>query len=73
MLEKIEDSKTMILPDDIKTIELLPDVLIGVPHNTKQKDQTRRYDDSDYELIRLTKKDYDEMIESGMNCLRVDK
>ena len=73
LLEKIEDSKKMIQPVDITIIELLPDVLIGVPHNTKQKDETRRYDDSDYELIRLTKKDYDEMIESGMNCLRVDK
>jgi hypothetical protein len=73
LLEKIEDSPQVIQPDDITLIELLPDVLIGVPHNTKQKDQTRRYDDSDYELIRLTKEDYDEMIESGMNCLRVDK
>jgi hypothetical protein len=73
LLEKIEDSQKMIQPVDIKILKLLPDVLIGVPHNTKQKDETRRYDDSDYELIRLTKKDYDDMIESGMNCLRVDK
>jgi hypothetical protein len=73
LLEKIEDSQQIILPTDIKTLKLLPDALIGVPHNTKQKDQTRRYDDSDYELIRLTKKDYNDMIESGMNCLRVDK
>jgi hypothetical protein len=48
-------------------------VLIGVPHNTRQKDETRRYDGSDYELIRLTQRDYDEMIQAGMNCLRVDK
>lgn len=73
LLEKIGDSNQMTPPVDIKVIELLPDVLIGVPHNTKQKDETRRYDDSDYELIRLTKEDYDDMIESGMNCLRVDK
>ncbi|MCP4610358.1 MAG: hypothetical protein GY845_16730 [Planctomycetes bacterium] len=73
LLKKNEYSKIMTPPVDIKIIELLPDVLIGVPHNTKQKDETRRYDDSDYELIRLTKKDYDEMIESGMNCLRVNK
>ncbi len=73
LLERLEDSKDMIFPTDVKILELLPDVLIGVPHNTKQKDETRRYDDSDYELIRLTEKDYDEMIESGMNCLRVDK
>jgi len=73
LLEKLEDSKEMSLPVDTEILELLPDVLIGLPHNTKQKDQTRRYDDSDYELIRLMKNDYDEMIEAGMNCLRVDK
>ncbi len=72
LLEGLENSKSVIPPADSKTLGLLPDVLIGVPHNTKQKDQTRRYDDSDYELIRLTKNDYDEMIEAGMNCLRVD-
>ena len=73
LLDKLEDSKIMTQPVDTKILELLPDVLIGVPHNTKQKDETRRYDDSDYELIRLTQNDYEEMIESGMNCLRVDK
>ena len=73
LLDKLEDSKKLALPVDIKVLELLPDVLIGVPHNIKQKDESRRYDDSDYELIRLTEKDYEEMIESGMNCLRVDK
>ncbi len=73
LLEKIEDSKKMTQPVDIKILKLLPDVLIGVPNNTKQKDETRRYDDSDYELIRLTINDYNEMIEAGMNCLRVDK
>ena len=73
LLEKLEDSKKTTLPVDIKILKLLPDVLIGVPHNTKQKDETRRYDDSDYELIRLTTNDYNEMIEAGVNCLRVDK
>ncbi len=73
ILQKLDSSANHVLPEDIRILELLPDVLIGVPSNTKQKDQTRRYDDSDYELIRLTKSDYDEMIEAGMNCLRVDK
>jgi len=72
-LERIDDSKDVPLPDDVRVLELLPDVLIGVPGNTRQKDDTRRYDDSDYELIRLTKDNYDEMIEAGMTCLRVDK
>ena len=73
LLERLEDSKNMTLPTNVKILELLPDVLIGGPNNTRQKDETRRYDDSDYELIRLTRNDYDEMIEAGMNCLRVDK
>jgi len=73
LLERLENSGNVTLPADIRVLELLPDVLIGVPSNTRQKDETRRYDDSDYEPIRLTKSDYDEMIEAGMNCLRVDK
>jgi hypothetical protein len=73
LLERLEESKDVIPPINTKIINLLPDVLIGLPHNTRQKDESRRYDDSDYELIRLTRKDYDEMIEAGMNCLRVDK
>jgi len=72
LLERLDDSRNVPGPTNIRILKLLPDVLIGVPHNTRQKDETRRYDDSDYELIRLTKDDYDEMIEAGMNCLRVD-
>ncbi len=73
LLERLDNSINVPAPDNIRILELLPDVLIGVPHNTRQKDETRRYDDSDYELIRLRKNDYHEMIEAGMNCLRVDK
>lgn len=59
-------------PPAVQVIRLTPDALIGVPHNTRQKDGTRRYDDSDYELVRLTLDDYREMVEAGLNCLRVD-
>ncbi len=72
-LDKVEESGRVPGPVDTKVLELLPDVLIGVPHNTRQKDETRRYDGSDYELMRLTPRDYDEMIEAGMNCFYVDK
>ena len=72
-LESLDEPKPVPRPSDVKVLRLLPDVLIGVPHNTRQKDETRRYDDSDYELIRLTENDYNEMIEAGMNCFRVDK
>jgi hypothetical protein len=73
LFETLEESNDVAPPANARILELLPDVLIGIPHNTRQKDETRRYDDSDYELIRLTKNDYDEMIEAGMNCLPVDK
>ena len=59
-------------PEDTQCLSLRPDVLIGPPSNTRQKDETRRYDMSDYELIPLTKSDYDEMIAAGINCVRVD-
>lgn len=53
-------------------VELLPDVLVGVPSNTRTKDDTRRWDGSDYELVRLTRENYAEMIHAGLNCFRVD-
>jgi hypothetical protein len=72
-LEGVKESNDAARPVDASILGLRPDVLIGVPHNTRQKDETRRYDGSDYELVRLTQRDYDEMIQAGMNCLRVDK
>ena len=68
-----EIQKDVFLPKNIRGLELLPDTLIGVPINTRTKDDTRRYDDSDYEYSRLTQEDYNEMILSGMNCFRVDQ
>ncbi len=59
-------------PPDTHLISLRSDVLIGPPSNTRQKDETRRYDMSDYELIPLTETDYEEMIAAGINCVRVD-
>jgi len=57
---------------EVRTIRLQPDVWVGVPSNSRVKDPTRRYDDSDYEMVRLTRENYTEMIQSGLNCLRVD-
>lgn len=53
-------------------VELLPDVLVGVPSNSRTKDDARRWDGSDYEMVRLNRSDYAEMIRAGMNCFRVD-
>ncbi|MEK7677964.1 MAG: hypothetical protein AAB676_19205 [Verrucomicrobiota bacterium] len=71
-LEGVEEAASVPPPPSAKLIELLPDVLIGVPSNTRQKDDTRRYDNSDYELVRLTRDDYRQMAEAGINCVRVD-
>lgn len=45
--------------------------MIGPASNTRQKDETRRYDGSDYELTPLTRDDYREMAEAGISCVRV--
>jgi len=41
-------------------------LLVGVPSNTRTKDDTRRWDGYDYELVRLTHADYAEMIRAGI-------
>lgn len=71
-LADIADSDGSAEPPDTHLLSLRPDVLIGPPSNTRQKDETRRYDMSDYELVSLTAADYDEMIAAGINCVRVD-
>ncbi|UCH35873.1 MAG: hypothetical protein JSV65_05840 [Armatimonadota bacterium] len=55
-----------------RTLELLPDVLIGPPHNTRQRDETRRFDNSDYELVPLTEEDYGTMLAHGITCVNVN-
>ena len=72
-LTGVADSDESAEPPDTQLLSLRPDVLIGPPSNTRQKDETRRYDMSDYELTRLTKTDYDEMFDAGINCVRVDE
>ena len=71
-LMHISGSANLIAPPDTRLLSLRPDVLIGPPSNTRQKDETRRYDTSDYELVSLTEADYDEMVAAGINCVRVD-
>ena len=71
-LTDITESGESAEPPDTHLLSLRPDVLIGPPSNTRQQDETRRYDTSDYELIPLTEADYDEMITAGINCVRVD-
>ena len=71
-LARISDSTESDAPPDTELLSLRPDALIGPPSNTRQVDETRRYDLSDYEIKPLTEADYDEMIAAGINCVRVD-
>lgn len=72
MLKASDRTARNPVPPEPRRIGLLPDVLVGVPSNTRTHDDRRRYDGSDYRLVRLTRDDYTQMIRAGMNCLRVD-
>ncbi|MHB8524502.1 MAG: hypothetical protein ACYDH9_27620 [Limisphaerales bacterium] len=68
----VKDGAPPPSPSGARTIELMPEVVIGLASNTRQKDETRRYDGSDYKLIKLTRQDYHDMIDAGVTCLKVD-
>lgn len=74
--EYILESKTKSAisppPEGTIAIKLTPDLLIGVPHNAKVKDETRRYDESDYDYVPLIRENYMEMIDHGMNVFNVN-
>jgi len=59
-------------PAGIRVVALRPDLLVGPAHNFRQKDDRRRWDDSDYEYVRFTRADYREMAEAGITCVNVD-
>ena len=71
-LESSDRSEDVVVPPEPRRMELLPDVLVGVPSTTRTRDDRRRFDGSDYELVRLTRDDYGQMIRAGMNCFHVD-
>ena len=60
-------------PRETTTVSLRSNALIGIPSNRRQKDPTRRYDRTDYEMVRLTKNEYREWAAAGINCFRVDR
>ena len=72
VLERKEQGSILQVPRETMTISLTPDLLIGVPHNSKVKDETRRYDESDYEYVEFTRANYREMIKNGMNVFNVN-
>jgi len=71
-LESTNENVSFPVLREVRKLDLLPDVLVGVPSNSRTKDDTRRFDGSDYEMVRLTRENYAEMIRAGLNCFRVD-
>ena len=67
-----KQSDVLSVPKETHVVSLTPDLLIGAPHNAKVKNETRRYDESDYKYVKLTKENYSEMIENGMNVFNVN-
>jgi len=65
--------RDIALPASAETVFLQPDLLIGQAHNTRQEDETRRYDTSDYKYIKLTESDYKLLAEAGITCVNVDE
>ena len=54
-------------PEHVRMVPLRTDMLSGIAHNTRQVDEMRRYDDSDYEYVPLEPSDFEEMIAAGVN------
>jgi hypothetical protein len=59
-------------PGAVRRFELQPDVLVGVPSNMRTRDDVRRFDGSEYAMVRLSQDDFARMIDAGLNCFRVD-
>lgn len=60
------------LPANVRTVPLRPDMQVGPASNARPKDDTRRWDLSDYGMVRFTRDDYRLLAEAGVNCVRVD-
>ena len=70
--ESLTQGAPVLPPADAKIIVLRPDALLGPVSNRRQKDEARRYDESEYEYVRLTREDYAQMAQAGINCVYVD-
>ena len=68
-----EREKNVVPPEPGIILNLTPDVLIGPSGNRRQVDETRRWDDSDYEMVRLVEDDYRQMVDAGINLFRVEE
>ena len=70
--QSLGEGSPALPPTDAKIVLLRPDVLIGQEGNRRQKNETRRYDGSDYQYVKLSRRDYQTMAQAGINCVQVD-
>ncbi|MBL8220511.1 MAG: hypothetical protein JNL62_14855, partial [Bryobacterales bacterium] len=70
--ETVSAGETVLPPSDVEVVLLRPDLFVGQASNTKQKEETRRWDGSDYELTPLTREDYGRMHQAGITVVRVN-
>lgn len=73
ILKEAQDDIVFGNEPQTKVIPLTSDLLLGLPHHTKQKNPERRFDTSDYELVPMERSDFEAMLDAGMTCLRVSK
>ena len=59
-------------PPNPRVIRLRTDAFIGFPHNTRQREDQRRFDRSDYQYVELSETDYRNMLKAGINCVNVN-
>ncbi|MBI2687282.1 MAG: hypothetical protein HYX27_13265 [Acidobacteria bacterium] len=66
-------ARDIAVPAVTETVYLRPDMWVGPASNARQKDETRRWDGSEYEYERMVEADYRAMAEAGVTCVRVDE
>jgi hypothetical protein len=59
-------------PQPVVTLEFRTDTLIGIPGTTRTRDDVRRFDGSEYPMVKMTQDDYRALIQAGMNHLHVE-
>lgn len=60
-------------PQSFRVSHLTPEYWIGLPNRSRQVDETRRFDETEYEYKPLVREDYEAMIEAGFTCFSVAK
>jgi len=60
-------------PPNAQVVALRPDLWLSPATNQRQKDETRRFDDSDYEMVRFGRADYQALAAAGATVAMADE